>query len=267
MRSRGPAKQRSVLTIAGSDSGGGAGIQADLRTFTAFGLHGLSVVSAVTAQNTRRVASIHCVPAAEVERQLEAVFADFDIRAVKIGMLGSSATVARVADFLRRRHVRHVVVDPVLVASSGRRLLPKRGVALLRERLLPLAELVTPNLPEAAALLGRTLDGAASARALLAFGARAALVKGGHAPGRVVRDFLATARASRVSEFRHRRLRVEAHGTGCVLSAAVAAGLALGHSLEAAVGAAQSYLQAALRRSHVAGSRTVRLLPAVPFNN
>jgi hydroxymethylpyrimidine/phosphomethylpyrimidine kinase len=266
MRTQGLTTVRSVLTIAGSDSGGGAGIQADLRTFAAFGLHGLSVICAITAQNTRRVTSIHCVPALEVERQLEAVFEDFDIGAVKIGMLGSCANVTAVAKFLRHRHVCNVVVDPVLVASSGRRLLPARGISLLRTRLLPLAELVTPNQPEAVALLGRELDGRASARALLALGPRSALVKGGHGTGRAVRDYLATASDASLRVFRHRRLPIHAHGTGCVLSAAIAAGLALGQPLGTAVAAAQSYLQAALRRSYVGGSDSIRLLPAAPFN-
>ena len=258
LRSRAPA----VLTIAGSDSGGGAGIQADLKTFAAFGLHGLSAITAVTAQNTREVISIHRVPPREVERQLQALFEDFRIRAVKIGMLGSAANVAVVAAVLLRVRARNVVVDPVLVSSSGARLLSTRGLDALRQELIPLAEMLTPNLAEAEALLGRRLTSADdrrhAARDLLDLGARSILLKGGHGAGTRVCDYLADARGLR--EFRHARLPISAHGTGCVLSAAIAAGLAQGHLRLAAVQAAQTFLQRALRGSYRVGKGSVHSL-------
>ncbi len=253
-----------VLTIAGSDSGGGAGIQADLHTFAAFGLHGLSAITAVTAQNTRQVVSIHRVPPREVERQLQTLFVDFRILAVKIGMLGSAANAAVVADALRAARVRKLVLDPVLVSSSGTNLLPTRGRAVVRAELIPLTEILTPNLPEAEALLGRRLNTDAAvrrgARDLLELGANAVLLKGGHGTGDVVCDYLVDARG--LHEFRHPRIPVRAHGTGCVLSAAVAAGLAQGRSRLAAVQAAQIFLQNALHDSYRVGkslNRTLRI--------
>jgi hydroxymethylpyrimidine/phosphomethylpyrimidine kinase len=255
-------RPRSVLTIAGSDSGGGAGIQADLKTFAAFGLHGLSAITAVTAQNTRRVVSVHCLPAREVVQQIETVFDDFDVAAVKIGMLGSRANVAAVAAALRRVRARNIVLDPVLVATSGRPLLPSSAVAALRARLVPLATVLTPNLPEAAALLGHAVGGPAATRELLALGACSVLLKGGHARGALVRDVLVDAHGTR--EFRHRRLPFPAHGTGCVLAAAIAAGLALGRAPRAAVAGAEAYLQRVLRASYRPGDGAIRCLPAVP---
>jgi hydroxymethylpyrimidine/phosphomethylpyrimidine kinase len=255
----------SVLSIAGSDSGGGAGIQADLKTFAAFGLHGLTAITAVTAQNTRRVASIMQVPARELLSQLEALFDDFDIRAVKIGMLGSRANISAVSDFLRQRAIKNVVLDPVLVASSGTRLLPAGSVAALREELIPLADLITPNLPEAHVLLGDDAQGADAARRLLALGARAVLLKGGHASGDVVRDFLATSRG--VREFRHARRLHDAHGTGCVLASAIAAHLARGDQMASAVVGAEKYLQKALASSYRAGKSSTRLLGHRPTTN
>ncbi len=253
---------RCVLTIAGSDSGGGAGIQADLRTIAAFGLHGLSVITAVTAQNSREVVSIHRVPPREIERQLHALFADFPIRAVKIGMLGSTANIAVVADVLRQTRARHVVVDPVLVSSSGSRLLPARGLAVLREELIPLAEMLTPNLPEAEALLGRRLqtaeDWRCAARDLLELGAKSVLLKGGHGSGRSICDYF--AQALDLHEFRHPRLPLQVHGTGCVLSSAIAANLARGRSRLVAMQAAQVFLQKALRGSYRIGKGTNRAL-------
>jgi hydroxymethylpyrimidine/phosphomethylpyrimidine kinase len=239
----------NVLTIAGSDSGGASGIQADLKTFAAFGVHGLSAIAAVTAQNMDSLMSIHRVPPHELERQLQALFAGFDIAAVKIGMLGSSANVIAVAAALRAARARNVVLDPVLASTSGAALLSARGVRALREQLVPLADVLTPNLPEAQVLLGsRVRDADAAARELRALGARAVLLKGGHARGRVVRDVLADARGG--GEFLHTRLSVRARGTGCVLSSAIACGLAAGRSARAAVAAAEEFLQTALRASY-----------------
>ena len=255
------ARHVSVLTIAGSDSGGGAGIQADLKTFAAFGVHGLSAITAITAQDTRSVHSVHPVPTRQLAAQLAAVAADFRIGAVKIGMLGSAAAIGTVAQFVAELGA-PVVLDPVLVSSSGTPLLPKRALRALREQLLPLARLLTPNLPEAAALLGRheVTGRLATARDLLAQGAQAVLLKGGHGSGDRLVDTLVEADTTR--HFRHRRLPLSAHGTGCVLSAAIAAGIALGLPLGDAVQRAQRHLQRALRRAYLAGLGTTRLLAA-----
>lgn len=259
----------NVLTIAGSDSGGCAGIQADLRAFSAQGLHGLSVITAVTAQNTTQVASIHRVPAREVARQLAAVFADFRIGAIKIGMLGSATTMRVVADFLGARAIRNIVIDPLLLSTSGAALYPRRALARLRAELLPLATLLTPNVPEAEALLGRRIRRAnelpQAARDLLETGPRAVLLKGGHLRGSPVCDVLVDARTT--WEFTHPRLPVSVRGTGCALSAAIAAALARGLELEAAVRFGEKYLQDGLRgayrpgrsKRHALGKATPRI--------
>lgn len=237
-----------ALAIAGSDPSGGAGLQADLKTFAAFGVFGAGVVAALTAQNTCGVRAVVDVDPAFVAAQLDAVLDDLAVAAAKTGMLGRRAVVEAVAERLVARPLPHLVVDPVIVATSGQALLDAGGVACLRTHLLPLATLVTPNLDEAAALTGRRVATPAemrdAARALVALGARAALVKGGHLEGEALdvlydgRDFheLATARVGAA-------LR---HGTGCTLSAGVTAGLALGFDLEAAVAAAKRYVTRAL---------------------
>ena len=253
------ARVVSALTIAGSDSSGGAGIQADLKTFASFGLHGLSAITAVTAQNMRQVVAIHRVPAKQVEQQLCAVFGDFPIAAVKIGMLGSAATTSAVARFLREHCKAPIVLDPVLISSSGTRLLPARALAVLREELIPLADMLTPNVPEAESLLGRRLatpkDLREAARDLLGLGAKSILLKGGHHEGDPVCDYLVDAR--RTCVFRHARMPILAHGTGCVLSAAIAAGLARGRTPVAAVRAAEEYLQMALQGAYRAGKGAI----------
>jgi hydroxymethylpyrimidine/phosphomethylpyrimidine kinase len=241
-----------AVTIAGSDSGGGAGIQADLKTFSALGVYGASVVTALTAQNTRGVQAIQDVPAEFVARQIESVFTDLAVGAVKIGMLSRPDTIAAVADGLER-HAQGipVVLDPVMVATSGDRLIAADAVAVLRERLLPRATLITPNLPEAAVLLGdegpvdeaRALD---QARRLLALGARAVLVKGGHGTGPESVDHLVTGAGEERRLAAPRVATRNTHGTGCTLSAAIAAGLARGLPLAQAVAAAKDYLTAAL---------------------
>ena len=245
----------NVLTIAGSDSGGCAGIQADLKTFDAFGLHGLSVVTAVTAQNTARVASIHRIPAQEVAAQLQAVFADFRIAAIKIGMLAGAANMDAIVGVLTARRARNVVVDPVLVSSSGTALFPRGALSRLRSELFPLADLLTPNVPEAEALLGRRIrrveDLPHAARDLLESGAHAVLLKGGHLRGGTVRDVLVDVRSIR--QFTHARLPMSVRGTGCTLSSAIACGLARGLELPRAVGQAENYLQACMRRAYRPG--------------
>ena len=243
-----------ALTIAGSDSGGGAGIQADLKTFSALGVYGASAITALTAQNTLGVQGIHDVPAGFVAAQIESVFSDLAVTAVKIGMLSQPAVIEVVAEALERYAIPKripVVLDPVMVATSGDRLISDDAVALLRSRLMPLADLITPNLPEAASLLDAALavdenGAAAQARRLVAAGARAVLIKGGHAEGDESVDHLLTADGlvRRFSGTRHPTRNT--HGTGCTLSAAVAAGLAKGLGPEAAVRAAKAYVAAAI---------------------
>jgi hydroxymethylpyrimidine/phosphomethylpyrimidine kinase len=251
-----------ALTIAGSDSGGGAGIQADLKTFHAHGVHGLSAITAITAQNTRGVTAVHAVPPGHVRSQLDAVFGDFPVGAVKTGMLGSAAIVRRVARELRRRQPAWLVVDPVMIATSGARLLATDATTALVDELIPLADVLTPNLPEAEALLGHPLktprDFDAAGDALLALGARAVLLKGGHAGGREVVDRWYDARGR--LDIRHPRLPREGHGTGCTLAAAIAAELAKGRAPRTAVRRATAYVHRALERGYRPGGGEVDVL-------
>ncbi len=238
-----------ALTIAGSDSGGGAGIQADLRTFHAFGCHGTTVVTAITAQNTLGVTAVHPIPLDVVRAQVDAVASDLPPRATKTGMLATTALVETVAGAVEDHSLSALVVDPVMVASSGARLLDEDAVDAVRKRLLPLAALVTPNLPEAAILTGRDVrseaDQREAARRLVELGARAALVKGGHGEGDDLVDLFWDGRNERV--WRRQRLSTRnTHGTGCTLSAAVAAGLARGDTLEEAVDRALGFVARAI---------------------
>jgi hydroxymethylpyrimidine/phosphomethylpyrimidine kinase len=222
-----------ALTIAGSDSGGGAGIQADLKTFHAFGVFGTSALTAVTVQNTRGVTGVHAVPLEVVGAQIDAVVTDLRPAAVKTGMLATAALVEVVAGRIERHGLGRYVLDPVMVATSGDRLLDEDAEATVARRLLPLAAVVTPNLHEASILTGRTVrtldDMRAAADALLALGAGAALVKGGHLEGEAV-DLLRDAEGEQV--WRKPRLDTpHTHGTGCTLSAAITAGLAQGRPL------------------------------------
>ncbi len=239
-----------ALTIAGSDSGGGAGIQADLKSFAALGVYGASVVTALTAQNTHGVRAIHDVPADFVLAQLDAVLSDLAVDAVKIGMISQPAVAEAVAAGLERHGQSSIVLDPVMVASSGDRLLAPAAVDVLRQRLIPRALLLTPNLPEAAVLL----DGPVArnetemrdqAERLLALGPRAVLIKGGHGKGAESVDFLVGADAI-VRLAADRIATASTHGTGCTLSAAIAAGLARGLDLAEAVRQAKAYVTAAI---------------------
>ncbi len=239
-----------AVTMAGSDSSGGAGIQADLKTFAALGVYGASVITALTAQNTQRVTAIHDVPADFIAAQIDAIFSDLEVNAVKIGMLSQVAAIQAVAAGLARHHARNIVLDPVMVASSGDRLLAPDAVAALRNELIPHALLVTPNLPEAAALTGANLarneaDMEAQARAILAFGVRNVLIKGGHGQGEEAVDLLIGQ--SEVVRLTAKRIATKnTHGTGCTLSSAIAAGLAQGRDLTAATQAAKTYVTAAI---------------------
>jgi hydroxymethylpyrimidine/phosphomethylpyrimidine kinase len=239
-----------VLTIAGSDSSGGAGIQADLKTFAALGVYGASVITALTAQNTNGVSGIHQVPSEFVAAQIDAVFDDLRVDAVKIGMVAQLATIDAVATALGRWSPRHVVLDPVMVATSGDRLLPPDDVEALRTKLIPRASLITPNLPEAAALLDEPLARTETAiesqgKRLIAMGCPAVLIKGGHGQGAESIDYL--IRDSGVVAMAAPRIATKnTHGTGCSLSSAVAAGLAKGEKLETAVGNAKIWVSAAI---------------------
>lgn len=239
-----------ALTIAGSDSSGGAGIQADLKTFAALGVYGACVITALTAQNTRGVSGIHPVPDAFVTAQLEAVFGDLDVKAVKIGMVMGLATIEAIAAALARWPSAPVVLDPVMVATSGDRLLAADAVAGLRTKLIPRATLITPNLPEAAALLDEPVASgeaaiASQGRRLLAMGCPAVLIKGGHGQGSESIDYLFTG--SGVLALPAPRIVTDnTHGTGCSLSSAIAAGLARGEALETAVRDAKAWVNAAI---------------------
>lgn len=240
---------RIALTIAGSDSGGGAGIQADLKTFQQFGVFGTSAVVALTAQNTLGVRAVEAVSPAMVEAQLAAVAEDLPPDAVKTGMLATPELVAQVAAAIRRYGWRRYVLDPVMVATSGDRLLTADAEATVRDQLVPLALLVTPNLEEAAILAGDPVPHEAAmiaaGRQLLRLGAGAALVKGGHLPGDALVDVLVTPDG--VERFTRRRIpTTSTHGTGCTLSAAITAGLARGDSLRDAVAAGLDYVHRAI---------------------
>jgi hydroxymethylpyrimidine/phosphomethylpyrimidine kinase len=240
-----------ALTIAGSDSSGGAGIQADLKTFTVLGVYGASVLTALTAQNTHGVEAILAVPSAFVTQQIDAVAGDLRIVAVKTGMLNDRATVLAVVAGVRRHALRPLVVDPVMVATSGDMLLQPDAVDAVRRELIPLADIITPNLPEAARLLELPVaaderEMEAQAHALLALGAKAVLLKGGHGGGDEAVDLLVMRDAPPVRLGLPRIDTRNTHGTGCTLSAAIAAYLACGESLEQAVVLAKRFVHAAL---------------------
>lgn len=245
-----PAAIANVLSIAGSDPSGGAGIQADLKTFSALGVYGMAVATALTAQNTRGVTGIHIVPPDFVAEQIRTVFADISVSAVKIGMIADAAIAGAVAEVLARHVDVPVVLDPVMIAKGGASLLTDDAVTVLRTRLLPLATVVTPNLPEAAALLGEPEardreEMAGQARRLVGLGAKAVLVKGGHLSGNDSPDVLASAAG--LTWFEAPRVATRnTHGTGCTLSSATAAELAKGASPEEAVAVAKTYVAGAI---------------------
>src|SRR5215831_5366480 len=243
-----------AVTIAGSDSGGGAGIQADLKTFSALGVYGACVITALTAQNTQGVTGIHDVPPAFVTAQIDAVFSDLKVDAVKIGMLSQPGVIEAVAAGLDRWKQHNVVLDPVMVATSGDRLISPQAIDVLERVLIPRALLITPNLPEAAALLDAPIardedEMRAQAVRLVEQGARAVLIKGGHAHGAESVDILLAPGASYTRLASERVATRNTHGTGCTLSSAIAAGLAKGLDLIAAAREAKAYVSAALAAS------------------
>ena len=242
-----------AVTIAGSDSSGGAGIQADLKTFAALGIYGASIITALTAQNTKGVSAVHDVPPAFIAAQFGAVFSDLDIVAAKIGMLSQAATIDAVAKGLLQYRARNIVLDPVIVATSGGRLLAPDAIDLLRVRLIPCALVVTPNLPEAAAITGASLarneqEMEIQAREILALGARNVLIKGGHGGGGESVDLL----VGQGDVVRYSAARIATrnlHGTGCTLSSAIAAGLVRGLDLKEAVRQGKDFVTAAIAAS------------------
>jgi hydroxymethylpyrimidine/phosphomethylpyrimidine kinase len=239
-----------ILIIAGSDSSGGAGIQADIKTASAFGVYAMTAVTAVTVQDTRGVRAIHPIPVKIVREQIEACLSDIGADAIKIGMLGSKAIVGAVADALEK-HGRRIpmVLDPAMVSTSGAALLARNAVAALKARLIPLATLVTPNIPEAQALTAmrgsHRGEAERSGRALMALGAGAALIKGGHATRATIDDVLVWPGGVEIYAFPRLKTR-HTHGTGCTLATAIACGLAKGESLPLAVGRAREFVQAAI---------------------
>ena len=253
----------SVLTIAGSDSGGGAGIQADLKTFAAHGVHGLSAIAALTAQNTSGVTAVHVPPVDFLRAQIDACFDDFEIAAVKIGMLATAAVIEVVADALETHRPRFVVLDPVMIATSGAKLLADDALVALRSRLLPLATVLTPNTPEAEWLLGRSISAANDAERALAdlraLGPQAVMLKGGHMDeGAHVIDRFDDGEIK--TSFTHDRIAIEGHGTGCSLASAIAANLCLGLSLPAACEAATQFISTALQRGYQPGRGDITVL-------
>jgi hydroxymethylpyrimidine/phosphomethylpyrimidine kinase len=252
------ANRRAVaLTIAGSDSGGGAGIQADLKTFQALGVYGTSAITAITAQNTVGVRGVHDIPTELIAAQIDAVAEDIGVDAAKTGMLSSAEIIAAVAERIRHWRINRLVVDPVMVAKSGDRLLREDAVHALIRELLPLATVVTPNLPEAEVLVGRPLETdreiRQAAREILDLGPRAVVMKGGHRQKGDATDLLFDGAS--LHEFRAERIDTRnTHGTGCTFSAAIAAELASGRAIVDAVGAAKHYVTEAIRRSTPLGS-------------
>ncbi|MGH7829225.1 MAG: bifunctional hydroxymethylpyrimidine kinase/phosphomethylpyrimidine kinase [Candidatus Binatia bacterium] len=249
-------KIRKALTIAGSDSGAGAGIQADLKTFAALGVYGTSVVTAVTAQNTKRVSQILALPPDLVAAQIDAVIQDIGADALKTGMLANSAVIEVVAEKIRQHRLQNLVVDPVMVAKSGDILLREDAIEILRSKLIPLAEIVTPNLPEAERLtsmqLGSNKDLREAARRIIDLGAKSVVIKGGHRRGPAT-DLFYDGRNFR--ELAAPRIRTpHTHGTGCTFSAAIAAYLAGGDDLEKAIVHAKRYITQAIRKGFAVGS-------------
>jgi len=257
-----PSPIPCALTIAGSDSGGGAGIQADLKTFAALNVHGLSVIAALTAQHTRGVTAVHVPPVDFLRAQIDACFDDFTIVGVKLGMLANAEIIHHVADALEHYRPKYIVLDPVMVATSGAKLLEDSALVALRERLLPLASVLTPNIPEAQLLLGRCINHATEAEAAaveLSQSGAAVLLKGGHLnEGDQVIDRYVQGHTH--ATFHHLRLNLEAHGTGCTLAAAITAHLCNGKTLLEACQSATDYVARALNQGYCPGRSPTHVL-------
>ena len=246
-----PKQYCKVLTIAGSDSGGGAGIQADLKTFSAIGCYGMSVITALTAQNTRGVTGIHAVPPSFAAQQIDAVLSDIGADAVKIGMLYSDELIEVVAGALKKHGARKIVLDPVMVAQSGDKLLQDDAIEAIKTHLMPLSDVVTPNIPEASVLCGRQLknwrDIENAAEILARHGSRSILIKGGHGNENKSTDLLFLARENRFVRLTADRIETDNnHGTGCTLSSAIASYMAKGMDIEEAVQKAKTFMNQAI---------------------
>lgn len=244
-------KYNRTLTIAGSDSGGGAGIQADLKTFSALGCYGSSVITAVTAQNTIGVKSIHPIPPHMVKEQIEAVLEDIGTDALKIGMLYSAEVIKVVADMLQQYNPRNIVIDPVMISTSGKNLLQPEAIKLLKEQLIPMADIITPNIPEAEVLLGRKIKGQSdlpqATKDLSKDGSLSVILKAGHLDADLLVDYFYDSQAETMLELPSIRLETKnTHGTGCTLSSAIASYLAKGLTQSEAVKNAKHYLSNAL---------------------
>ncbi|MCP4623407.1 MAG: bifunctional hydroxymethylpyrimidine kinase/phosphomethylpyrimidine kinase [bacterium] len=245
-------KYHKVLTIAGSDSGGGAGIQADLKTLSAIGCYGMSAITALTAQNTRGVTGIHPVPPSFAADQIDAVFSDIGADAVKIGMLYSAELIEVIAEQLKKHSAEKIILDPVMVAQSGDKLLQDDAIQAIKDYLMPLADVVTPNIPEAEVLIDRRIlgidDMRTAARTLADYGSRGILIKGGHLADNDSTDLLYLRQDERVVRLDARRISSRNnHGTGCTLSSAIAGYMARGNDIEGAVRQAKTYIQNAIR--------------------
>ena len=241
-----------VLTIAGSDSGGGAGIQADLKTFAAIGCYGMSVITALTAQNTQGVTAIHALPPSFAIEQMAAVFTDIGADAVKIGMLYSAELIEAISEALNKYRARNIVLDPVMVAQSGDKLLQDDAIQAIKDHLMPVADVVTPNLPEAEVLLGQKIEGfedmQRAARSLAQFGSRSVLIKGGHLEESISTDLLYLTEEDRFVILEAERIAsTNNHGTGCTLSSAIAAYMSKGSDIENAANKAKTYIHHAIR--------------------
>ena len=242
-----------LLTIAGSDSSGGAGIQADLKTFSALGCYGMSVITALTAQNTVGVRGIYPIPPSFVEKQMEAVFTDIDVDAVKIGMLYSAELIESVASMLKKFKATKIVLDPVMAAQSGDSLMKSKAVDALKKHLMPLVDVVTPNIPETSALTGKKIlcldEMYKAARVLAQYGSKGIFIKGGHLENKESIDVLYIDDQDKFVTFKEKRIKTRNnHGTGCTLSSALASFLAKGNSIEAAAEKAKIYISKAIRK-------------------
>ena len=247
-----------ALTIAGSDSGGGAGIQADLKTFASLGVHGSSVITAVTAQNSKEVSAVHNVPLDIIEKQINAIFDDIGADAVKIGMLSNSEIIKTVSNLLKKYKIKNIVLDPVMVAASGDKLLEDDAIETLKKELIPIALIVTPNIPETEILVGRKIenkeDMKKAAKEILNLGCKAVLMKGGHLSldeNKVIDIFYNGS----FLEIKNNKISKEGHGTGCTLSSAIAAYIAKGFDLKESVEKAVSYVHKALEKGYKVGSK------------
>jgi hydroxymethylpyrimidine/phosphomethylpyrimidine kinase len=247
-----------ALTIAGSDSGGGAGIQADLKTFSALGVHGSSVITVITAQNTKEVTAVHNIPLDVIEKQIDAVLSDIGADAVKIGMLSNSEIIKKVSSKLKNYNIKNIVLDPVMVSASGAKLLEDLAIGALKKELIPQSEVITPNIPEAEVLINNKIktigDVKNAAKEILKMGCKSVLMKGGHLDtGNEVFDIFYDG--NEFMEIRNKRIDKEGHGTGCTLSSSISANVAKGIELKEAVKEAIIYVHKALEQGLKVGEK------------